>query len=200
MSPQEILAQIQAGCPAKGRRIIAVAGAPASGKSTLAESLAQLCPKSCVVPMDGFHRDNEDLKQAGLFHVKGAPQTFDVKSFIDVVSSMRSGQDITFPTFDRANDCVVPKGGVLAASIETVFVEGNYVLLGQAPWDQLAQLWDYSVMLNVPEDELEKRLIARWVHYGFDPEAARARALANDIPNAQTVSRHSLQADLTVTQ
>ncbi|MEO0402219.1 MAG: hypothetical protein AAF214_07570, partial [Pseudomonadota bacterium] len=46
-----------------GRRIIAIAGAPASGKSTLAYDLNQQIAGSCVLPMDGFHRSNADLKQ-----------------------------------------------------------------------------------------------------------------------------------------
>jgi len=59
----------------KGRRIIAIVGPPASGKSTLAEHLAQRMQNARVLPMDGFHRDNADLDRHGLRARKGAPQT-----------------------------------------------------------------------------------------------------------------------------
>ena len=39
----------------------------------------------------------------------------------------------------------------------------------------------------MPEDELERRLVRRWLDHGLDAEAARARALGNDIPNARRV-------------
>ena len=56
------------------RKLIAIAGAPGSGKSTLAEELAhQLGPTAAVMPMDGFHLDNDALHAMDLFHRKGAP-------------------------------------------------------------------------------------------------------------------------------
>ena len=55
-----------------GRRIIAIFGAPASEKSTLAETLSADVPNSCIVTMDGFRRDNDDLSRHGLLSRKGA--------------------------------------------------------------------------------------------------------------------------------
>lgn len=181
-----------------GRRIVAIAGAPASGKSTLAQELVAHLPNACVIPMDGFHRDNDDLERDGLLPRKGAPETFDADGFVQQVRRLRSTSDVTFPTFDRTADRVVPKGGLLLSSVETVLVEGNYLLLDRAPWTLLADLWDLKVMIDVPLSVLEERLIDRWLNNGHDRAAAVARARENDIPNARTVVENSLPADLTV--
>ena len=69
------------------RLLIAIAGAPGSGKSTLAAALVDKinnCKigKAVLVPMDGFHLDNEELIEKGLIKKKGAPETFDVKGLL----------------------------------------------------------------------------------------------------------------------
>ena len=51
---------------------------------------------------------------------------------------------------------------------------------------------------EVPEAELERRLVDRWLLHGLGPDAARARATGNDIPNAQRVARRSAAADITM--
>lgn len=181
-----------------GRRIIAIAGAPASGKSTLAETLSAQIPRAAVVPMDGFHRDNDDLRRHGLLARKGAPQTFDANGFLYFINTLRDKGDLMYPTFDRSNDCVVPRGAVLGADIETVLVEGNYLLLDHSVWRDLRPHWDLTVMAEVPLDVLRDRLVERWVTHGYDATAARLRANENDIPNARLVIEQSTAADVTV--
>ena len=66
-----------------GRVIVAIAGAPGSGKSTMAERLAgklngRLPGLAAVLPMDGYHYVDLYLVPAGLRPRKGAPHTFDV--------------------------------------------------------------------------------------------------------------------------
>ncbi|MGC1496392.1 MAG: phosphoribulokinase [Sulfitobacter sp.] len=198
MKIDDILAQIQAVPLRNGRRIIAIAGAPASGKSTLSDVLARRIPNAYVIPMDGFHRDNVDLEKHGLLARKGAPETFDVTGFIQIIQAVRVEKTMSFPTFDRTNDCVVPTGGQLPASAETIIVEGNYLLLNVAPWNELAKEWDLSLMVDVPLPVLQERLVARWLQHGHDAESALARAQSNDIPNAQTVIDKSAPADLMI--
>jgi pantothenate kinase len=194
----DIIRNIEAKPLCNGRRIIAVAGAPASGKSTFAQALAQHAPMACVVPMDGFHYSNEILKARGLLSKKGAPNTFDVEAFIALVKAIRSGGTIEFPTFDRIKDCVVKQGGRLPAQTQTVIVEGNYLLLDNKPWSDLVRLWDLTLLLDVAIPVLRQRLIARWLDNGHDLDAARLRVSNNDIPNAQTIIDHSCSADLVI--
>jgi pantothenate kinase len=58
--------------------------------------------------------------------------------------------------------------------------------------------FDMTIRLDVPFPVLERRLIDRWLSFGFDEETARNRALSNDIPNAQLVVGQSRQADFVV--
>lgn len=192
----EIAKQIESVPLNNSRRIIAIAGAPASGKSTLAEALAEQISSAQVVPMDGFHLSNEVLIGKGLLAVKGAPQTFDAAGFVEMVQSLRKDGEHSFPTFDRTNDCVVPSGGFVPASTQTILVEGNYVMLNMPEWKALQPLWDFSIMLSYPMDVLKSRLCARWGHYGHTAEEALERASFNDIPNAKLVSERSFDADL----
>ncbi|QUJ78063.1 hypothetical protein KDD17_14605 [Sulfitobacter albidus] len=186
---------------ARDRLIVAIAGAPGSGKSTLAEDLAnRLGAGAAVLPMDGFHLDNATLRAAGLFAHKGAPNTFDAAGFIALLREVRAGGAVSYPTFDRNADATVPGGGMIDADTRIVLAEGNYLLLDNAPWDRLAPLCDLTVQLHVPRHVLEQRLIDRWLAYGLDPEAARARALGNDMRNVDTVVSTSRPADYVIRQ
>ncbi len=179
-----------------GRRIIAVAGPPASGKSYLAKKLSASIPHACVVPMDGFHHSNDHLQARGLLSRKGAPETFDVAGLVSLSERMRRAIEVPFPTFDRARDCVVPNGGCLLASDTTVLVEGNYLLFDAPPWDGLAELWDFGIVLDVPIAELRNRLLKRWLDLGYDSDAAVKKAEENDLPNARLVNSKLLPADM----
>ena len=77
-------------------------------------------------------------------------------------------------------------------------VEGNYLLLDEDPWRDLAPLFDLTVWIDVPEAELDRRLVARWHHHGRDPVAARAWIDGNDLPNIRRVTKGSRKADLVI--
>ena len=190
----DVLALIKSLPTTQGRRLIAIAGAPASGKSTLAEQLADTLPNSAVVPMDGFHFDNEVLIKRDLLARKGAPQTFNAKGFVSLVKALREPVGIFYPTFDRRNDCVVPDGGRVEADCQTVIVEGNYLLLDAAPWNQLRKFWDLSIFLNVSFDVLRERLLQRWRDQGYSEADALTKAESNDLPNAQLVKDSAANA------
>lgn len=178
------------------RRLIALAGPPASGKSTLADTLAETLPNACVVPMDGFHLDNRILAARGLTGRKGAPDTFDVAGFHHLLQRLQRDDEVFYPIFDRARDCAIAGAGLVTANVQTVLVEGNYLLLDAPIWCDLADLWDYSVFLRVPEDLLHARLMQRWHHHGFSAEAARAKIETNDMPNARKTAAQLVTPDL----
>lgn len=185
------------------RLMVAIAGAPGAGKSTLAEALAaRLGPMAAVVPMDGYHMDNAVLALRGLGARKGAPETFDVAGLARDLARLRAADEaeVLVPVFDRAADLARAAARAVAQSVPVVLVEGNYLLLQETPWAALAGLFDLTVFLDVPEPELERRLVQRWLDHGLLPDAARARALGNDIPNARRVVRGSRAADAVVAQ
>ncbi|RME18877.1 MAG: nucleoside triphosphate hydrolase [Alphaproteobacteria bacterium] len=195
-----------AGRPPEGtaRRLVAVAGPPGAGKSTLAEALAQAFGEAGeaaeVMPMDGFHLDNGLLAARGLLARKGAPETFDFAGFASAIARLRDGGELIVPVFDRSREMAIAGARAIGPEVRTVVVEGNYLLLDEEPWRALAAAWDFSAFIELPEAELERRLIARWEGYGYAPEAARQKALGNDIPNARRVLQRRLPADVVIDQ
>ena len=187
MQLDELAAGIARTQPKGRRRLVAIAGPPASGKSTLAETLADRVADACVVPMDGFHLDNSLLDARGLRHRKGAPETFDARGFAALVARLAAEDDVIFPTFDRVSDRAVAGAGHVSAGVRTVILEGNYLLLDRPVWRNLVPFWDRAFRLIVPREVLRDRLIARWLAHGYSPEAAERKALDNDLPNAELV-------------
>ncbi len=181
------------------RFIAALAGPPGSGKSTLAAALvAALGDGARAVPMDGFHYDDAVLDARGLRSRKGAPETFDVLGFIHMMRRLRTEDEVAIPIFDRSMELSRAGADVVAAQDRLLVVEGNYLLLDEAPWRDLAPLFDLTVYIDVPEAELDRRLLARWAHYGRDPSEARTWIDSNDMPNIRRVTQGSRAADVVI--
>ncbi len=191
----------------KDRLIVAIAGAPASGKSTLS---ARLCQRlnaeasegdiAAVVPMDGFHLDDGVLREQGTLARKGAPFTFDFGGLNAILSRLKTNREdaIAVPLFDRDLEIARAGARLIPRSCKIILVEGNYLLLDLAPWSGLKQYFDLSVALSVPFPTLEKRLIARWTGLGFSPDEAFRRARENDLANASLVQEKGLDATLVI--
>lgn len=187
---------------AGARFLLALAGPPATGKSTVAEAVvARLLSegrRAALVPMDGFHLDNRILEARGLLSRKGAPETFDAEGFLTLIQRLKAGVDVVVPVFDRSRDIAIAGASVVPADIEIVVAEGNYLMFDEAPWRGLAEFWDLAVFLDASEDVLRDRLVARWRVYGLDPAAALTRAEANDLPNARRILDRRLPGALTL--
>jgi len=185
------------------RFMIAIAGPPGAGKSTLVAELADAFQrrgeKAAVVPMDGFHYDDAVLKQRGLSHRKGAPETFDFAGFNVLLRRLRAREaEVAIPIFDRSMELSRAAAAIVGSDVRLVIVEGNYLLLDEDPWRELESLFDLSIYLDVPRSELEQRLLARWHQHGRDPEAARRWVETNDLPNACRVAMHRRKADMVI--
>lgn len=196
---EDIAAEIVRRAADLRRIVVALAGPPGAGKSTLSERLLAALPvdQAALVPMDGFHFDNAVLDAMGLRQRKGAPGTFDYAGLQATLRRIRSGEgDVAVPVFDRQADLARAGAAIVPVGARLVLVEGNYLLLDRPPWSQLAPLFDLAIFIDVPIAELERRLLARWRELGRSEEAARRWVEGNDLPNARLVIDSSRRADI----
>lgn len=185
-----------------GRVIAALAGAPGSGKSTVAERLAGALNArtpglAAVLPMDGYHYDDLHLVPAGLRPRKGAPETFDVGGLYHTLKRIRARDEafVAVPVFDRDIEIARAGARMISADVPIIIVEGNYLLLGQEPWSRLRPLFDVAVLVDVPEPVLRARLTARWQHYDLTPDEIAWKLDGNDLPNGRFVMAESRGED-----
>ena len=189
--------------PSRHRHLVAIAGPPGSGKSTVANlARAELNRRDIptgLVSMDGFHYDNAILAARGLEHRKGAPETFDLPGLYALLKRLRTEDEVAVPEFDRQLDLAIAARSMITLNQRTVLAEGNYLLLNEPGWLNLRSLWTLKVFLSVNLQTLEDRLTARWIGFGLDNKAASDRALSNDMPNANRVIRNSAPGDILLT-
>jgi pantothenate kinase len=202
VDPVEFLANEIGRLPPKGRQLIGISGPPASGKSTLAATLVDRLNEAggaaVLVPMDGFHLDNNILIDRGLLDRKGAPETFDAGGLINALSRLRSEAHVIVPSFDRVRDVSVAGAIEVTENHRTIVVEGNYLCFSDAPWSQLSDIWDLSAYLNVPVAILQERLVQRWLELGKTRPEALQKAQLNDLPNAARIAISRMPTDFVI--
>ena len=183
----------------KNRYFIALSGPPASGKSTISEKLVKdLTLKghnSSILQMDGFHYDDQILKQKSLLLKKGAPETFDVMGFLNFLFRLQNENEVAIPIFDRSLELSRSSAGIISKEIRVVIVEGNYILLKTHPWRELHKFFNSTIMINTKHEILEKRLLERWRSYNIPEEEIKQKVFENDLPNGVNVYKNSILAD-----
>ena len=182
-----------------GRRcLLGLVGAPGAGKSTLAAALQQqLGALAQVVPMDGFHLANAELQRLGLAQRKGAPDTFDSAGYVALLRRLRDqqpGERIYAPEFRR--ELEEPIAGAIGVDAQTrlVITEGNYLLLDQGHWAEVAGLLDAAWYVEPDESLRLQRLLQRHMAFGRSEQAARDWIASTDEPNARLIQASAASA------
>lgn len=179
------------------RRMLGVTGAPAAGKSTLAETLtAALAPDAVLVPMDGFHLAAVQLRRLGRLDRKGAPDTFDAAGYLALLRRLRDcTEDVVYaPEFRR--EIEEPIAGAIAVprTVPLVITEGNYLL----HWTEVRALLDEVWFVDLDEPARLARLIERHMAYGRTRAEAKQRAYGSDQRNTELIMATRADADLIV--
>ena len=189
-------------CKQKKRVILAIAGPPTSGKSTIAKKIFEHFNLkqhdfSSILPMDGFHYDDTHLISAGLRDRKGAIETFDFGGFYNTLKRIRdmNEQEVAVPVFDREIEIARAGARIVSSNVSLIIVEGNYLLIDLYPWSQLRSFFDVKVFLNVPKIIVRERLINRWKHYKIPSDEINKKLEKNDLPNAELIYTRSSGAD-----
>ena len=181
------------------RYFIALSGPPASGKSTISSKLAiDLNHKgfnSSILEMDGFHFDDQILKDQNLLLRKGSLETFDVMGLLSFLQRLQKEDVVVIPTFDRELELSRSSAVVVPKETKVVIVEGNYVLLKSQPWKNLHQFFNKSIMIQCQEKILEQRLIERWTNFKLSKQEINQKVYENDLPNGINVLKNSIAID-----
>ena len=183
----------------KKRYFIALAGPPASGKSTISEKLNEdLNIKgfpSDILQMDGFHLDDAILSSQNLLPRKGSPETFDVMGLKSFLIRLANEPEVIVPIFDRSLELSRSSAVTISENKKIIIVEGNYLLLNSQPWNELNNYFDSRVMIHCEESVLEKRLIDRWKGFDLTQDQINQKVYENDLPNGVNVIQNSIEAD-----
>lgn len=183
----------------ENRFVVALAGPPAAGKSTLAEALDRhLDGRSALLGLDAFHFDNSVLLERGHRARKGAPHTFDVAAYSNTLGLLRRepGIEVSVPVFDRSMELSRNCARVFTPTTDIVVTEGNYLFTGLEPWKDLTALFDLRVWVDATDGVIESRIMQRWHDHGLSVDEARRRWETNDRPNVAYVREHALRADI----
>lgn len=184
------------------RVIIGLVGKPGSGKSTLSSYLLKKLPKesTALVPMDGFHLSNAQLALLGRSDRKGAPDTFDVDGYVELLRRIKTNvtEEIYFPIFHREIEESIAAEGVISPHTSLIITEGNYLLLGESAWSGVAPLLTESWFVDVSNDRRMARLVSRHMKFGKSFEEAHAWAHGSDQSNADLIEAARAKADVVI--
>lgn len=193
-----------------GRRILVMLAAPpGAGKSTICSFLEYLSKTSeeyvpvTAIGMDGFHRYQDDLlshttvrdgEEIPLVKIKGAPITFQLEGLKERVKRVAAGEVCGWPTYNRMTHN--PLEDAITVQGDIILLEGNYLLLEEDGWKDLAQYADLTIGIHASEELLRTRLVDRKHKSGTPMEQAAAFVEYSDMVNVRTCLEHSARADV----
>jgi pantothenate kinase len=191
------------------RSMIALAGVPGAGKTTLASRLAEAintrtAPNTMVaLGMDGFHFTKAALRQfpdpAEAFARRGAPWTFDATALLQRLEELRASadrRDVPWPGFEHAVGDPVESASTVPASTRLVIVEGLYLLHRTDGWETISRCFDERWYLDTPlEFALERLALRHMQAWGVTRDDAEHRIATSDRLNAVLVQNSAQFAD-----
>lgn len=186
----------------QARILVALAGLPGSGKSTVANRWAEEVERRVgpgrmqVIGMDGFHLSRAALARlpdpAAALARRGAPWTFDPAALRGRLAMLRGSpdgtlNDVAWPDFQHDVGDPVDDAISVPRSTQLVLVEGLYLLHHGHGWN-LRGMFDAQWFLDVPPAQAMRQLAARHQRvWSLTPAEAQALIDRNDGLNAELV-------------
>jgi pantothenate kinase len=182
------------------RAVLGIAGAPAAGKTTLAEQLVRALAGAVHVPMDGFHLADAELIRLGLRDRKGAPETFDALGYAALLGRIREDRDavVYAPGFERVIEQPIAGAIPVFRDARLIVSEGNYLLVDDPHWQAVRKQFDEVWYVDLDQEERLRRLVDRHVRFGKAQVDAIAWATGTDERNAEVIMATRERADLVV--
>jgi len=159
----------------KSRFIVTIAGASGSSKSTTAVVLEHLLMSSkSKVPVvnigqDGYHFKHDflektlDLKGEPLSNHKGRYDSFDFDSIKSDLHAFAQGKQVAFPSYSRKIHNPIDGAVLCKAGPALLIFEGLWLLYDHKPWNELIELYDFTVFFHTPADIRKLNTITRHI-------------------------------------
>lgn len=149
--------------------IIGVAGSVAVGKSTTARVLQALLarwehhPRVDLVTTDGFLYPNAELTRRNIMHRKGFPESYDRRSLMRFVTTVKSGADqACAPVYSHLQYDIIPGEKHPVRHPDILILEGLNVLQ-TGPTLMVSDLFDFSVYVDARIEDIEEWYISRFL-------------------------------------
>ncbi|GJQ60848.1 MAG: nucleoside triphosphate hydrolase [Candidatus Scalindua sp.] len=186
------------------RFIVGITGGPGSGKSTLADQLREHINNTTksdivqILPMDGFHRRNSELKQLGLISLKGTPETFDGERYLSTLKRVTRGKIVKAPAYSRELHDVIDNALLIEPHHRIIITEGNYLLLDWGVWAELKDSIDFKIYREVKKSVCKRRLLERRIRGGEKRDLALEKIRKVDMQNFDLIAQTKKYADLVI--
>ncbi|WP_139492840.1 type I pantothenate kinase [Brevibacillus dissolubilis] len=156
--------------------IIGIAGSVAVGKSTTARILQALLarwphqPKVDLVTTDGFLYPNKILEERNIMKRKGFPESYDTRSLIQFLASVKSGQsEVSAPVYSHLVYDIVPDQVQQVSKPDIVIVEGLNVLQIASygnprliPQVFVSDFFDFTIYVDADEQDISTWYVERF--------------------------------------
>ncbi len=153
--------------------IIGIAGSVAVGKSTTARLLRELLsswphhPRVELLTTDGFLLPNAELKERGILHRKGFPESYDVARLLRTVGDVKSGAPVVeAPVYSHLTYDIVEGETVQIRQPDILIVEGLNVLQSGTERNNVvfvSDFFDFSVYVDAAADDIRSWYVARFL-------------------------------------